>query len=67
MEKITLICTDNGKTKTADVLSRSDKFLKVVVEGTTMTIELFRSDVNKPYVGNKAGLEFTYGNGTVKI
>ena len=61
MEQIQLTCSNNGKTKTADVLSRSDKFLKVVVEGTTMTIELFRSDVNKPYVGNKAGLEFTYG------
>ena len=61
MEQIQLTCSNNGKTKTADVLSKSDKFLKVVVEGTTMTIELFRSDVNKPYVGNKAGLEFTYG------
>jgi len=60
MEKINLICTDNGKSKTADVLSKSDKYLKVVVEGTTMTIELYRSDVNKPYTGNKAGLEFTY-------
>jgi len=62
MEKITITCSDNGKTKTADVLSHSDKYLKVVVEGTTMTIELFRSDVNKPYVGTKAGLEFTYAD-----
>ena len=60
MEKITITCSDNGKTKVADVLSHSDKYLKVVVEGTTMTIELFRSDLNKPYVGTKAGLEFTY-------
>ena len=49
MEKITITCSDNGKTKVADVLSHSDKYLKVVVEGTTMTIELFRSDLNKPY------------------
>ena len=62
MEQIILTCTDNGKTKTADILSKSDKYLKVVVEGTTMTIELSRSDLNKPYVGNKAGLEFTYGD-----
>jgi hypothetical protein len=62
MEKITITCSDNGKTKTADVLSHSDKYLKVVVEGTTMTVELFRTDVNKPYVGNKAGLEFTYAD-----
>jgi len=62
MEKITITCSDNGKTKTADVLSHSDKYLKVVVEGTTMTIEMFRSDLNKPYVGTKAGLEFTYAD-----
>jgi hypothetical protein len=62
MEKITITCSDNGKTKIADVLSQSDKYLKVVVEGTTMTIELFRSDLNKPYVGTKAGLEFTYAD-----
>ena len=62
MEKINLICTDNGKSKTADVLSKSDKYLKVVVEGTTMTIELYRADLNKPYIGNKAGLEFTYAD-----
>jgi hypothetical protein len=62
MEKITITCSDNGKTKTADVLSQSDKYLKVVVEGTTMTIEMFRSDLNKPYVGTKAGLEFTYAD-----
>lgn len=67
MEQITITCTDNGKTKTADVLSKSDKYLKVVVEGTTMTIELSRSDVNKPYIGTKAGLEFTYGVWKTKI
>ena len=67
METTTIICSDNGKSKKADVLSKTDKYMKVVVEGTTMTIEMSRSDLNKPYVGNKAGLEFTYGNGTVKI
>lgn len=62
MENITITCTDNGKTKTAEVLSKTDKYMKVVVDGTTMTIELFRKDLNKPYIGNKAGLEFTYDN-----
>jgi len=60
MEIIEVHCTDNDKVKTAEVLSRSDKYIKVVFEGTTMTLELLRQDVNKPYVGNKAGLEFTY-------
>jgi len=62
MEKITITCSDNGKTKTADVLSHTDKYLKVVVEGTTMTIEMSRNDLNRPYVGTKAGLEFTYAD-----
>ena len=60
MEAIEIYCTDNDKTKTAEVLSRTDKYIKVVFEGTTMTLELSRKDLNKPYVGNKAGLEFTY-------
>jgi hypothetical protein len=34
--------------------------MKVAVEETTMTIEMHRTDVNKPYVGTKAGLEFKY-------
>ena len=62
MEKITITCSDNGKTKTADVLSHTDKYLKVVVEGTTMTIAMSRTDLNRPYVGTKAGLEFTYAD-----
>ena len=60
MEKIQIRCTENGKIKTADVLSHNDKYLKVVVEETTIAIELFRSDVNKPYIGHKSGLEFTW-------
>ena len=60
MEKIEIRCTENGKIKNADVLSRNDKYLKVVVEETTIAIELFRSDVNKPYIGHKSGLEFTW-------
>jgi len=42
------------------VLSRTDRYMKVAVEGTTMTIEMHRTDLNKPYVGTKAGLEFKY-------
>ena len=60
MDQIEIRCTENGKTKTAAVLSHSDKYLKVVVEGTQIAIELFRQDVNKPYIGHTAGLEFTW-------
>ncbi len=62
MDKIEIICTNNGKTKTADILFRSDKHLKVAIEGTQIAIEMHRQDLNKPYIGHTAGLEFTYGN-----
>ena len=60
MKKINIECTNNNKTKTVDVLSENDKYLKVVIEDTQITIELFRQDVKKPYVGHTAGLEFTW-------
>ena len=60
MEKIEIICTNNGKTKTADVLLRNDKYLKVAIEGTQITIEMHRKDVNKSYIGHTVGLEFTW-------
>ena len=60
MDSIEIYCTDNGKTKIAEVLSKNDKYMKVVFEGTTITLELFRTDVNRPYVGHKSGLEFTW-------
>ena len=67
MDKVTIVCSDNGKSKTADVLSKSSKHLKVVLEGTTMCVELHRQDLNKPYVGTKAGLEFAYEEREIKI
>jgi hypothetical protein len=60
VNKIEITCTNNGKSKTADVLLKNDKFLKVVVEGTQIAIEMFRENVNKPYIGHTAGLEFTW-------
>jgi hypothetical protein len=60
MKKIDIECTNNNKTKTVDVLSENDKYLKVAIEDTQITIELFRHDVNKPYIGHTAGLEFTW-------
>ena len=60
MEKIEIICTNNEKTKMAEVLSKTDKHLKVVLEGTMITIDLVREDLNRPYIGNKSGLEFEW-------
>ena len=60
METIEITCTKNGMTKTADVMQHDDKYIKCVVEGTQIAIELFREDVNIPYVGHTAGLEFEW-------
>lgn len=60
METIEITCTNNGKTKTAEVLNQNDKYMKVVVSGTQLFIELFRNDVNIPYTGHTAGLEFEW-------
>ena len=60
MEKITITCTNNGKTKQAEVLNKNDKYLKVVLSGTQIVIELFRKDLNKQYTGHTAGLQFEW-------
>ena len=60
METIEVTCTNNGKTKMAEVLNQNDKYIKVVLEGTQISIEMFRDTVNKPYKGHTAGLEFEW-------
>ena len=60
METIDITCTNNVKTKRAEILNINDKYMKVVVEGTQLFIELFRDDVNIPYTGRTAGLEFKW-------
>ena len=60
METIEITCTNNGKTKIAEVMHKTDKYMKVIVEGTQIFIELFREDVNTPYTGHTAGLKFEW-------
>lgn len=60
METVTITCTNNGKTKQAEVLNKSDKYMKVILPGTQIVIELFRKDLNTEYVGHTAGLEFEW-------
>ena len=65
MEQVT-ITSPHGNTKAgeipvatkADVLSKSDKHLRVVLVNTTLTLDLHRTDVRKPYRGRLSGLEF---------
>ena len=55
-----MTCTKNGRTKEAEVLHKNDKYLKVVLSGTQIVIELFRKDVNTGCTGHTAGLEFEW-------
>ncbi len=60
METITIKCTNNGKTKEAEVLNKTDKYLKVVLPGTQIVLELFRDDLYSEYKGHTAGLQFEW-------
>ena len=44
----------------AEVINENDKYIKVVIEGTQISIEMFRDTVNMPYTGRTAGLEFEW-------
>ncbi len=65
MEQVT-ITTPHGNTKAgetpvatkADVLSKSDKHLRVALVNTTVTLDLHRTDVREPYRGRLNSLEF---------
>ena len=60
MEQIVITCIDSSVSKRADVLSKSDKHIKVVLAETTISIDLHRTDLRKPYIGQLSGLEFEY-------
>jgi len=60
MSLIQITCTHSDRTKEAEVLERTDKYMKVLVPGTQLFIEMFRDDVNIPYTGHTAGLEFEW-------
>ena len=60
MEKVVIRCIETEVDASADVSYKNDKHMRVVIENTTVSLELHRTDVRKPYVGRMAGLEFTY-------
>ena len=60
METIDIVCTNNSKSKPAEVLIKNDKYVKAVLVGTQITIEMTRQDLNKSYIGHTAGLEFEW-------
>ena len=55
---IVLTNTNNGKTVEAEVASSSDHVITVYLAGEK--IVLTRSDLNKPYIANKFGMELVY-------
>ena len=63
MEQVMIKSTNNAAgdipvaTK-ADVLSKSDKHMRVVLKNSTVTLDLHRTDVRDPYRGRLNSLEF---------
>lgn len=52
-------CSDNGKTVEADILKKSEKSIRVALQGTNIVLNMTRTDTRRPYVGHAAGMEFT--------
>ena len=63
MEQVTIKSNNNAAgdipvaTK-ADVLTKSDKHLRVALVNTTVTLDLHRTDIREPYIGRLNSLEF---------
>ena len=63
MKEVMIKSTNNAAGETpvatkADVLSKSDKHIRVVLKNTTVTLDLHRTDVRQPYIGRLNSLEF---------
>lgn len=59
LETCSVVLTESGKTVTADILKKSDKVIRVALQGTDIVLNLSRTDTRRPYVGERHGLEFT--------
>lgn len=59
LETCSVVLTETGKTVKADILKRSDKAIRVALQGTDIVLNMTRVDTRKPYVGTRHGLEFT--------
>lgn len=58
LETCSIRSTDSGKEVKADILKRTDKSLRVALQGTDIVLNLTRTDVTRPYVGWRNGIEF---------
>lgn len=61
MDRTTVTCSSNAAAAPADILEKSDRFMKVVmVAMTDMPIKMYKQDpIDAFYIGHAAGLEFT--------
>jgi len=56
MQKTTIKNIESGISKSCDILNKNDKFLEVVIEGTTIKINLKKH--NNQYIGKFKDMEF---------
>lgn len=57
--KTQIICVESGIMKSADILSKTSRSLRVVLTDGDLTLRLSKSDPHdRVYVGRCAGLEF---------
>ncbi len=60
MDKTTVTSTDSDLTVEADILNKSDRHLKVVIDGSNEPIDLYKDTPSaRIYVGYLFGMEFT--------
>jgi len=60
LKRTKIINTNNGMSIGVDILSKSDKYMKVVIDNMNVTIELHKKAPNdKNYTGHTAGMEFS--------
>jgi len=60
MDRISVTCTDTESTVKADVLEKSDRHIKVALDGSTIAVELYKdTPTARVYIGYMFGMEFT--------
>lgn len=64
-DKVKVKCLENESVVLADVLAKTDKMLRVVLEKTNITLTLTRNDLKKMYIGALHNMEFVSDGQTV--
>lgn len=56
--QVTVTAINTGRKVFADVISKTDKKLIVVIDNTVIRLVLTRTNTKKPYIGKLHGVEF---------